>query len=177
LPKLPQTYRRRETAGSREVRLMTSIVVGFVDRPEGHAALARAIAEAARHGVRLVVAHGRPQPAGIGSGAVPDADESAAHLGQALADATVEYDVVDLPVTDSYAEALVALADETAADMIVIGLRRRSPVGKLVLGSNAQRILLDATCPVLAVKAGVGPAVAGAGAAGARRTVHDVSQP
>ena len=52
------------------------------------------------------------------------------------------------------AEDLIAVAEEVAADVIVIGLRRRSPVGKLILGSNAQRILLDAPCPVLAVKAG-----------------------
>nr|MBA2445949.1 universal stress protein [Nocardioidaceae bacterium] len=51
------------------------------------------------------------------------------------------------------AEDLINLASELSADLIVIGLRRRSPVGKLILGSNAQRILLDAPCPVLAVKA------------------------
>ena len=51
------------------------------------------------------------------------------------------------------AEDLISVAQEVSADFIVIGLRRRSPVGKLILGSNAQRILLDASCPVLAVKA------------------------
>ena len=51
------------------------------------------------------------------------------------------------------AEDLINVAEEVSADLIVIGLRRRSPVGKLILGTNAQRILLDAPCPVLAVKA------------------------
>jgi nucleotide-binding universal stress UspA family protein len=50
------------------------------------------------------------------------------------------------------AEDLISVANETDADLIVIGLRRRTPVGKLILGSNAQRILLDAPCAVLAVK-------------------------
>ena len=51
------------------------------------------------------------------------------------------------------AEDLISIAEDSHAELIVIGLRRRSPVGKLILGSNAQRILLDAHCPVLAVKA------------------------
>ena len=51
------------------------------------------------------------------------------------------------------AEDLLSIAEASSAELIVIGLRRRSPVGKLILGSNAQRVLLDAPCPVLAVKA------------------------
>ena len=50
------------------------------------------------------------------------------------------------------ADGVFRVADETNASLVVIGLRRRSPVGKPILGSSAQRILLDADRPVLAVK-------------------------
>jgi nucleotide-binding universal stress UspA family protein len=49
--------------------------------------------------------------------------------------------------------SVLRVATDEAADLIIIGLRRRSRVGKLVLGSTAQDILLNADCPVLAVKA------------------------
>jgi nucleotide-binding universal stress UspA family protein len=50
------------------------------------------------------------------------------------------------------ADEVLRAADDIDASVIVIGLRRRSPVGKLIMGSSAQRILLEADRPVLAVK-------------------------
>ncbi|OZD08762.1 universal stress protein [Rhodococcus sp. 06-156-3C] len=51
------------------------------------------------------------------------------------------------------ADELLDTSEEIGAQMIVLGIRRRSAVGKLLLGSNAQRILMGADVPVLAVKA------------------------
>ena len=49
-------------------------------------------------------------------------------------------------------EDLVQFAQDNEIEEIVIGVRRRSKVGKLLFGSNAQYIILQATCPVVAVK-------------------------
>ena len=50
-------------------------------------------------------------------------------------------------------EEIMDLVEATKASLLIIGLRKRSPVGKLFLGSVAQDILLNVPCPVLAVKA------------------------
>jgi nucleotide-binding universal stress UspA family protein len=49
-------------------------------------------------------------------------------------------------------EDLVAYAGEQAVDEIIIGIKRRSKVGKLLFGSNAQYIIIKAPCPVVTVK-------------------------
>lgn len=51
------------------------------------------------------------------------------------------------------AGALLELVDSIDADLLVIGARRRSPVGKALLGSVAQTVILEANLPVLVVKA------------------------
>jgi nucleotide-binding universal stress UspA family protein len=118
----------------------TRIVVGYSSRPEGRAALERAVSEARLRSAALVVVNTAP---------ATDAND----LTDVLAASGVRYEIRTAADAQDSAEELIRTAESTAADFIVIGLRRRSPVGKLLLGSNAQRVLLDAACPVLAVKA------------------------
>ncbi|HSN79479.1 MAG TPA: universal stress protein, partial [Rhodoferax sp.] len=50
-------------------------------------------------------------------------------------------------------EEIEALVESLNVSVLIIGLRKRSPVGKLIMGSVAQELLLSVSCPVLAVKA------------------------
>lgn len=118
----------------------STIVVGYSSKPEGRAALRRAIAEAELRHSQLIVVH------------TSTVDEVAS-LEAELTASGVPHQVHEAADALDPAEDLITTANESGAQFIVIGLRRRSPVGKLLLGSNAQRVLLDAPCPVLAVKA------------------------
>ena len=55
--------------------------------------------------------------------------------------------------SDRPSEVILEVAEETGAQLIVIGVHRTSPVVKAMLGSTVQRVLADATCPVLCVRA------------------------
>ena len=49
-------------------------------------------------------------------------------------------------------EDLVRFAADNSIDGIFIGIKKRSKVGKLVFGSTAQYVILEAACPVVAIK-------------------------
>ncbi|SFA98527.1 Nucleotide-binding universal stress protein, UspA family [Nocardioides alpinus] len=125
------------------------IVVGWTPDEFGEAALARGVEEAQLRGGRVVVVN-----ATRGDALVDEryADEDQlARLATELGGAGVEVDVRRSMGAD-VGDQVLAVAAEVAGDLIVIGLRKRSPVGKLLMGSVAQRILLGADCAVLAVK-------------------------
>ena len=124
-----------------------AVVVGFIATAEGRAALEAAIEEAKLRSQRLLVlVHG-------GRDAESDAIEEAMEEARSTIDPSgVGYEVRHLQRGKDVAEALVHTAIDTDAELIVIGIRRRSPLGKLILGSNAQRILLESPCHVLAAK-------------------------
>ena len=132
---------------------MGTVVVGYVPKPEGEAALARGIEEAKLRGSQVVVVNSHRGGQDFDRSASQRADTEMEKVKATLDESGVGYDLRQLVRGFEPAEDLIAIAQDVSAELIVIGLRRRSPVGKLILGSNAQRVLLDSTCPVLAVKA------------------------
>lgn len=131
---------------------MGTIIVGYVPKPEGDAALDRGIEEAKLRGSSLVVVNSHRGGPGFDHAKADKSDAAMAGVTAKLEASGVEHEVRQLVRGFEPAEDLISLAETTGAELIVIGLRRRSPVGKLILGSNAQRILLDAPCPVLSIK-------------------------
>jgi nucleotide-binding universal stress UspA family protein len=130
-----------------------SVVVGFVRSAEGDAALQRAIEETRLRGTQLIVVHSMEGGSKTSSSEVITYREALEEVERRLQADGVDHQVVELVRGNTPAEDLLEVAAEHHADLIVIGLRRRSPVGKLILGSNAQDVLLGADCAVLAVKA------------------------
>jgi nucleotide-binding universal stress UspA family protein len=132
--------------------MSVSVVVGWVHSPEGQAAVDAAVEETRRRQGRLVIVHsargGHADPA-----TVVEVRDALEELQARLGGEGIEVTVRDLVRGNDPADDLIDVAEKENAALIVIGLRRRSPVGKLLLGSNAQEILLRAECPVLAVKA------------------------
>ena len=126
---------------------MATVVVGYVPKPEGDAALDRAIQEARLRGSDVLVVNSSRRREG----------EQARELVEVrarLRDTGLAFEVREVTGGFDAAEDIVDAAHE--GDLIVIGVRRRTPLGKLILGSSAQRVLLDASCPVLTVKPGRG---------------------
>ncbi len=128
-----------------------TILVAYAPRPEGQAALDKGIEIATRRNERLMVVNATP-------GGGDDASMASAHdverIEKLLAGSGLDAEFKQFGRGRSAVEEIEALADSLPASLLVIGIRKRSPVGKLIMGSVAQELLLSVSCPVLAVKAG-----------------------
>ena len=131
---------------------MGAVVVGYVPKPEGDAAVEQGIAEAKLRGTALIVVNSHRGGRDFDDDASARSERDLSALETTLEESGLQYEVRQLVRGFEPAEDLIGIAEDSDAELIVIGLRRRTPVGTLILGSNAQRILLDAPCPVLAVK-------------------------
>jgi nucleotide-binding universal stress UspA family protein len=125
------------------------IVVGYSADPFGRAALEHGIAEAKLRNSSLHVVNATSGDAYVDAKfaqptEVHDIEERLANCGVAFE--------LSQPVGVDAAHELLTAMDGDDAELLVIGIRHRNPVGKLLLGSVAQQLLLECPKPVLAVK-------------------------
>lgn len=134
--------RRRETV---------TILVAYVPRPEGHAALDKGLEIAKRRQERLLVVNAGP------GGTKEDrslADvRDVERVEELLANSGLDAEFKQFVRGENAVSEIETLINSLQVSLLIIGLRKRSAVGKLILGSVAQNLLLSVPCPVLAVKA------------------------
>lgn len=133
-----------------------TVAVAHQVSPTSERALEEAAREASFRGTRLAVIHVvdslDQDIAAANEAGISDAVE------KALASADLGHVPWDLHLVTGgtqktdLAETILDAARSVAAELVVIGARRRSPVGKAFLGSVAQILILHSDVPVLVVK-------------------------
>jgi nucleotide-binding universal stress UspA family protein len=127
-----------------------TIVVSYVPTQEGFVALGAAIDEARWRQTSVTVIN---VLVGLDASVSTFADEKDLDAVRArLDELEIVNDVRQISSETDVADAILAVAQDKHAELIVVGLRRKSPLAKALLGSSAERIMLLATCPVLAVR-------------------------
>lgn len=128
-----------------------TIVVGYTPTAAGRAALLAAAGAARKEDQALVVVNSSRGDALADPGFAHEADLEWART--TLEEAGVEFDIRQSVRGREASDEVLDVLEEVDAELCVIGIRKRTAVGKMLMGSNAHRILMESPCPVLAVKA------------------------
>jgi len=128
-----------------------TILVAYVPRPEGRAALEMGMEMARERQERLVVVNA--SPGGVKEDPTMATAQDVERVESLLASSGLEAEFKQFVRGERAVTEIEALVESLKVTLLVIGLRKRSAVGKLIMGSVAQELLLSVSCPVLAVKA------------------------
>ncbi|WP_435299527.1 universal stress protein [Timonella sp. A28] len=120
-----------------------TVLVAYNETAQGELALHAALDECRRREEPLTVLVLTPQP---------DTAPTPPQLTALSESSDVDIQIMFRSNAIDVADAILDHAEQVHASMIVLGSRKRTPVGKFLLGSTTQRVLLDASVPVLVVK-------------------------
>jgi nucleotide-binding universal stress UspA family protein len=130
----------------------TAIVVASLRGEAGRSVLDEAVRESVYRGAAgnpaalHVVSFRSDQASSPSLGEQAEAED----IARQLTEAGIEFRVYRAGA--EAADQILDLVERTNAELLAISVRRRSPMMKLFLGSVAQQLILEAPCPVLAVK-------------------------
>lgn len=129
-----------------------TVVVGYVPDATGFLAITEAVQQGRFRQTDVVIVNVVDEAGFVRPTAADDRELDA--VARRLTEEGVRFSIRHVNQDTPHAsDEILKAAEELEAELIVVGLQRRSPVGKALLGSNAQRIMLGAVCPVLSVRA------------------------
>lgn len=134
-----------DTAGATPA---STILVAYVPGATSEAALEFAVQEAGRRSARLLVLASEKGPGHRRGQDVADKRP----LTERLQETGVPFELRTVPERDDPADDILDALEQSGAELVVLGIRRRTPIGKILLGSTSQRVAMESPVPVVLVK-------------------------
>ena len=128
------------------------ILLGYDGSEEADRALSLAVRHAKAFGAKVLVLKSRNKGTNEDLPDIEKDEELLENAKKMLAEAGVECETHLVIRGETPAEDLIDFAEENKVDEIIVGIAKKSRVGKLIFGSNAQYVILHAPCPVVTVQ-------------------------
>lgn len=127
---------------------MTTILLAYVPSATSEAALDFAVAEARRRDASLLVLASERAPDPRKARGVSDQRP----LDERLAETGLAYELRTVPRREDPADDILDAVEHDDVSLVVLGIRKRTPIGKILLGSTSQRVAIESPVPVVLVK-------------------------
>ena len=127
---------------------MTTILLAYVPSATSEAALDFAVEEARRRDASLLVLASERAPDPRKARGVTDQRP----LQERLEETGLGFELRTVPKRDDPADDILDAVEHDDIDLVILGIRKRTPIGKILLGSTSQRVAIESPVPVVMVK-------------------------
>jgi len=127
---------------------MTKILLAYVPSATSEAAFAFAVKEAERRRASLLVLASERAPDPRKARGVTDHRP----LQERLEETGLGFELRTVPKRDDPADDILDAVEHDDVALVVLGIRKRTPIGKILLGSTSQRVAIESPVPVVLVK-------------------------
>ena len=127
---------------------MSKILLAYVPSATSEAAFDFAVEEAERRDASLLVLASERAPDPRKARGVPDKRP----LQERLEETGLGFELRTVPRRDDPADDILDAVEHDDVALVVLGIRKRTPIGKILLGSTSQRVAIESPVPVVLVK-------------------------